>query len=229
MLNEHSLTDLEEPPMSWTTDNIPDLTGKVAAVTGANGGPGSNRPRRSPAPGHVVIAGRNQTTAEAARDDILAVDPDSSLEILPLDLGSLESVRQAAATIAATHPVVDILLNNAGVMAMREGSTVDGFETQLGIDHLGHRVLTARLLGPLLATDAARVATVTSTAHHYGRAISTRTTPSWKAATARGGRIKMKCACPDKHMKMVHLTPRDTYAKNLIRWLERRTCWKDEA
>jgi NAD(P)-dependent dehydrogenase (short-subunit alcohol dehydrogenase family) len=159
--------------MPWTTTDIPDLTGKVAVVTGANSGLGFESAEALAGAGaHVVMAARNQTTAETARDEILTAHRDASLEIVPLDLGSLESVRQAAATITAAHPKVDILLNNAGVMAMPEGRTTDGFETQLGVDHLGHWVLTARLLGPLLAADAARVVTVTSTAHHYGRAIN---------------------------------------------------------
>jgi len=158
--------------MSWNIANIPDLSGKVAVVTGANGGLGFESAKALAGAGaHVVMAARNQTTAHSARDDILAVLPDASLEIVELDLGSLESVRQAAGTITDTHPAVDILMNNAGVMAMPEGRTTDGFETQLGIDHLGHWVLTARLLRPLLAARAARVVTVTSTAHHYGRAV----------------------------------------------------------
>jgi NAD(P)-dependent dehydrogenase (short-subunit alcohol dehydrogenase family) len=159
--------------MSWTIANIPDLSGKVAVVTGANGGLGFESAKALAGAGvHVVMAARNQTTAQTARNEILAVLPDASLEIVPLDLGSLESVRQAAKTITDTHPAVDILMNNAGVMAMPEGRTVDGFETQLGIDHLGHWVLTARLLPSLLAADAARAVTVTSTAHHYGRAVN---------------------------------------------------------
>jgi len=158
--------------MSWTVANIPNLTGRVAVVTGANSGLGFESAKALAGAGaHVVMAARNQTKAATARDDILAVHPNASLEIVPLDLGSLESVRQAAETIAAAHPAVDILLNNAGVMATPEGRTTDGFETQLGVDHLGHWVLTARLLDRLLAAPAARVVTTTSTAHHMGRAI----------------------------------------------------------
>jgi NAD(P)-dependent dehydrogenase (short-subunit alcohol dehydrogenase family) len=159
--------------MSWTVANIPDLSGKVAVVTGANGGLGFESAKALAGAGaHVVMAARSQAKAATARDDILAVHPNASLEIVELDLGSLESVCQAAATITDTHPVVDILMNNAGVMATPEGRTTDGFETQLGVDHLGHWVLTARLLDRLLAADAARVVTTTSTAHHYARAIN---------------------------------------------------------
>ena len=111
--------------MSWNIANIPDLSGKVAVVTGANGGLGFESAKALAGAGaHVVMAARNQTTAHSARDDILAVLPDASLEIVELDLGSLESVRQAAGTITDTHPAVDILMNNAGVMAMPEGRTV---------------------------------------------------------------------------------------------------------
>jgi len=159
--------------VSWTTDSIPDLAGKVAVVTGANSGLGFESAKALACAGaHVVMAARNQTKVATARDEILVAHPEASLELVELDLGSLESVRQAAGEIAAAHPAIDILMNNAGVMATPEGRTTDGFETQLGVDHLGHWVLTARLLNRLLAADAARVVTITSTGHHIGRAIN---------------------------------------------------------
>jgi len=88
-----------------------------------------------------------------------------------MDLGSLKSVRAAADRILAGHDRVDILVNNAGLMAIPERRTEDGFEMQFGVNHLGHFALTALLLPALLRTDAARVVSVTSTAHHMGRAI----------------------------------------------------------
>ncbi len=158
--------------MSWTTADIPDLTGKVAVVTGANGGLGLESGRALAGAGaHLIMAARDQARARAARDDILTSHPAASLEIVEIDLASLDSVRAGAAAIADAHPAVDILINNAGLMAMPERRTADGFEMQFGVNHLGHWVLTAGLLGSLLAADAARVVTVTSTAHHYGRAI----------------------------------------------------------
>ena len=158
--------------MSWTTKDIPDLTGKVAVVTGANGGLGKESAKALAGAGaHVVMAARTQSKAQDAHDEIEAAHPKASLEIVELDLASLESVRAAAATIVASHPEVDILINNAGLMAMPERRTAEGFEMQFGVNHLGHWVFTAELLGSLLAADAARVVTVTSTAHHTWRRL----------------------------------------------------------
>ena len=158
--------------MSWTAADIPDLTGKTAVVTGANGGLGLESARELAGAGaHVVMAARNQEKAQAALEDILSTHPDASLEIVQLDLSSLDETRAAAATITEAHPTVDILINNAGLMAMPESRTQDGFEMQLGVNHFGHWVFTAGLLPSLLAADAARVVTVTSTAHHMGRPV----------------------------------------------------------
>ncbi|MEU1971462.1 SDR family NAD(P)-dependent oxidoreductase [Microbacterium sp. NPDC019599] len=158
--------------MAYTRDSIPDLSGRIAVVTGANGGLGLETAQALAAKGAVVVmAARDQEKAAAAAARIREATPEASLEIVELDLGSQASTKQAATNIAARHPSVDILVNNAGVMASPEGRTVDGFETQLGIDHLGHWTFTALLLPSLLAAPAARVVTVTSTAHHFGRAI----------------------------------------------------------
>jgi NAD(P)-dependent dehydrogenase (short-subunit alcohol dehydrogenase family) len=158
--------------MAWPTKDIPDLSGRTAVVTGANGGLGLETARALAGAGaHVVLAARNQQKAAAAAEDIRRSHPQASLEIVPLDLGSLASVRSAAGAIVAAHPTIDILVNNAGVMACPEQRTTDGFEMQFGTNHLGHWAFTALLLVPLLRAEAARVVTVTSTAHHMGRAV----------------------------------------------------------
>ncbi len=158
--------------MAWTTSDIPDLSGKTAVVTGANGGLGLETARALAGAGaHVVMAARDQDKARAAEKSILESHPRASLEVVPLNLGSLASVREAADRILAAHPTIDILVNNAGVMAIPERQTEDGFEMQLGVNHLGHFALTAHLLPALLRADAARVVSVTSTAHHMGRAL----------------------------------------------------------
>ena len=158
--------------MSWTTNDIPDLSGRVAVVTGANGGLGLESALALAGAGaHVVMAARSQEKAQAAYNRILAAHPRASLEVVELDLGSLDSVRTAAAVISDARPQIDILINNAGLMAMPERRTTDGFEMQFGVNHLGHWAFTAGLLRPLLAADAARVVTVTSTAHHFGRRV----------------------------------------------------------
>jgi NAD(P)-dependent dehydrogenase (short-subunit alcohol dehydrogenase family) len=155
--------------MAWTTADIPDQTGRVAVVTGANGGLGLEVARElARRGGQVVMAARDQAKAEAAHALILGELPDASLTLQPLDLASLASVRQAAAAILADHPRIDVLVNNAGVMAVPERRTEDGFETQLAVNHLGHFALTAQLLPALLRSGDARVVSVTSTGRHAG-------------------------------------------------------------
>jgi NAD(P)-dependent dehydrogenase (short-subunit alcohol dehydrogenase family) len=159
--------------MSWNTSDIPDQRGRVAVVTGANGGLGLETAKALAGAGaHVVMAARNQEKAAIAAETIRSAVPDASLEVVPLDLGSLESVRAAAAQIAAAHRSIDLLVNNAGVMGIPERVTDDGFEMQFGTNHLGHFALTALLLPSVLRAGAPRVVTVTSTARHMGRAAS---------------------------------------------------------
>jgi len=158
--------------MSWTAADIPDQTGRTAVVTGANGGLGLETARALAAAGaHVVMAARNQEKAAGAVEDIRRSAPAASLEVVELDLGSLASVRRAAEQTLATHERIDLLVNNAGVMGIPESATADGFEMQFGTNHLGHYALTALLMPAVLAAPAARVVTVTSTAHHMGRAV----------------------------------------------------------
>ena len=158
--------------MAWTPSDIPDLTGRTAVVTGANGGLGLETARALAGAGaHVVMAARNRLKADAAQTDLRREMPQASLEVVPLDLASLTSVHEAAERMLAAHGRLDILVNNAGLMGTPERRTDDGFELQFGVNHLGHFVLTARLLPALLRADAARVVTVTSTARHRGRAL----------------------------------------------------------
>ena len=158
--------------MAFTTASVPDQDGRVAVVTGANGGLGLETARALVGAGaHVVMAARDQDKAAAAEADIRSSHPGGSLEIVALDLSRLDSVAGAAGAIRREHDRVDILVNNAGVMATPEGRTADGFETQLGVNHLGHFALTAHLLVPLLRAGAARVVAVTSIARHRGRPV----------------------------------------------------------
>ena len=158
--------------MGWTEADIPDLTDRTAVVTGSNGGLGQENARALAVAGAtVVVASRVSDKTDRAVEELRSAVPDGRFEVTPLDLASLESVREAALAIKAAHPTVDILINNAGVMAVAESRTADGFEMQFGVNHLGHWALTALLLEPLLAAPAARIVTVTSTAHHFGRGI----------------------------------------------------------
>ncbi len=158
--------------MAWTEDDIPDLSGRTAVVTGANGGLGLATAKALACAGaDVVMAARDQTKAAAAEQEIREAHPSARLEVVELDLASLESVRTAAERIRSSRLTVDILVNNAGLMAMPERRTADGIEMQFGVNHLGHWAFTAQLLEPLVRADASRVVTVTSTAHHIGRAV----------------------------------------------------------
>jgi NAD(P)-dependent dehydrogenase (short-subunit alcohol dehydrogenase family) len=158
--------------MSWSATDIPDQTGRTAVVTGANGGLGLETARELARKGaHVVMAARDQEKAQLAESDIRNTVPDAALQVVSLDLSSQASVRGAAERILSDHERVDLLVNNAGVMGIPERKTPDGFEMQFGVDHLGHWTLTALLLPALLRSPSARIVTVTSTAHHMGRAV----------------------------------------------------------
>ena len=158
--------------MSWSTKDIPDLHGKVAVITGANGGLGLASAKALAGRGaHVVMAVRNEAKAADAHAEIMAAHPGAALEIVRLDLGSLASVATAAKQIAAAHDRIDILMCNAGVMALPPGTTVDGFDTQMGTNVLGHWALISHLLPVVVATPGARVVTLSSTAQHAGRPI----------------------------------------------------------
>ena len=172
--------------MGWTEKDIPDLTGRTAVVTGANGGlglqtalalAGAGRARRHRCPRPGEDGGRRGADPRAV--------PVASLEVVPLDLGDLSVVSAAAQKILAGHERVDLLVNNAGVMAMPQRTTADGFEMQFGVDHLGHWAFTAHLLPALLRAPAARVVTVTSTARSWA-ARWTRPIRTCGGSTGRG-------------------------------------------
>lgn len=156
--------------MTYGLQAVPDLHGKLALVTGANSGIGFEAAVMLTAKGaHVVLACRDQARAERALLSLRARHPEARAELLPLDLASLRSIRAAAERFAAAHARLDILINNAGVMAIARTLTEDGFETQLGVNHLGHFALTGLLLPRLLDSPAARVVTVSSLMHRGGR------------------------------------------------------------
>jgi NAD(P)-dependent dehydrogenase (short-subunit alcohol dehydrogenase family) len=157
--------------MTWTTADIPDLAGRTAVVTGANGGLGLETARALAGAGAtVVLAARSAPKTEAAVAAIRGDTPEADLDVVPLDLASLDAVRAASAAIVGRHPTIDVLVNNAGLMGLPESSTIDGNEMQFGVNHLGHFLLTNRLL-PAIAAAGGRIVTVTSTAHHIGRRV----------------------------------------------------------
>ena len=163
-------------PDLWVKQNVPDLTGKVAIVTGATSGLGCETAKVLAQQGaHVVLAVRNTEKGERVAAQIHAEISQASLAVMSLDLASLAAIRQFAAAFASrasgasTHNRLDMLINNAGVMATPYRKTADGFELQFGTNHLGHFALTGLLLPLILGTPDARVVTVTSSAHLYGR------------------------------------------------------------
>lgn len=156
----------------WTIEAMPAQRGRVAVVTGANGGLGFEVALALAGLGAVVVmAGRGQDKGRAAQAAITTAVPDASLELYELDLADLASVRGCAEAIATEHPRIDLLVNNAGVMGVPRQATVDGFELQLGVNHLGHFALTNRLIRPLLSAPAARVVSVTSFARFVGTPV----------------------------------------------------------
>lgn len=158
--------------MPWSESDVPPLNGKVALVTGANSGLGLENTRALTARGATVImAARNTEKAELACDQVLARYQAAQLEVRQLDLASLDSIDRFAVSVLDDYDRLDIMINNAGVMALPQRRTTDGFEMQLGTNHLGHYVLTARLLPLLVDSDGSRVVAVTSTARHFGRPI----------------------------------------------------------
>jgi len=161
--------------MGWSRHHIPDLTGRVAVVTGANGGLGFETVRALAGHGaHVVMAARNPERAAAARVRILEDQPRASLGLAELDTASLASVRAAAASLSAAHHRIDILVNNAGVMAIPYGLNADGHELQLAVNYLGHFALTALLAPNLMRSPDARVVAITSTGRFLGRPVDPR-------------------------------------------------------
>lgn len=155
---------------AWDTGDIPDQRGRVAIVTGGNSGLGFEAAAALAASGaHVVLACRDPGRAKGAVDEIRARHAGASVEAQALDLASLASVRAGADRVLAEHARIDLLVNNAGVMAIPHRRTADGFEMQLGTNHLGHFAWTALLLERVVATPGARIVTVSSTMHRPGR------------------------------------------------------------
>ncbi|MGV8912196.1 MAG: oxidoreductase [Rhodoglobus sp.] len=153
----------------WTETDIGDLTGKVAIVTGANSGLGFETARALLKSGaHVIMTMRSAEKAAAAKTAITEQLGDVSVETMLLDLADLESIRRFSEEFHSKHSRLDLLVNNAGIMMTEAQLTIDGFESQLGTNHLGHFALTGHLLDLIIATPGARVVSLSSMAHRWG-------------------------------------------------------------
>lgn len=156
----------------WNTTDIPDQSGRVAVVTGANTGLGLETAKALAAHGaHVVLAVRNTEKGKAAADAITAAHANADVTLQSLDLSSLESVRRASDELKSRYDKIDLLINNAGVMWTEKSTTADGFELQFGTNHLGHYAFTGLLLERLLPVEGSRVVTVSSIGHRLRAAI----------------------------------------------------------
>ncbi|OBG28880.1 SDR family NAD(P)-dependent oxidoreductase [Mycobacterium sp. 852002-51057_SCH5723018] len=150
----------------WTAADIPDQSGRVAVITGANTGLGYETAAALADHGaHVVLAVRNLDKGKDAAARIAARSPHADVALQELDLTSLDSIRSAADELRSAHDRIDLLINNAGVMYTPKGTTKDGFELQFGTNHLGHFAFTGLLLDRLLPVAGSRVVTVSSVGH----------------------------------------------------------------
>ncbi len=154
----------------WTAADIPDQSGKVAIVTGANSGIGYETALELAQKGAtVVMACRNLQKANPAAEQIRQTQPEGEVVVMELDLGDLDSVRDFAAAFQEKYDRLDLLINNAGIMVPPYGKTAQGFETQFGVNHLGHFALTGLLLDLAMETPQSRIVTVSSMAHRFGQ------------------------------------------------------------
>ena len=155
--------------VTWTPEQMPTLEGKTILVTGANSGLGLESTRLLASRGaEVIMACRNQAKGQQALDLIKKEFPSANLTLMSLDLADQQSVKEFAEDFKRRYTKLDILMNNAGLMAPPLSRTKDGFEMQFGTNHLGHFALTGLLLDLLEKADAPRIVTVSSMAHKWG-------------------------------------------------------------
>lgn len=156
--------------MNWTADKITSQAGKRFLVTGANTGLGFETALElAKKQAEVVLAGRSEQKLVEAKTRILAQAPDANIEIGVVDLGSVASVKAFANQYIKSEKSLDVLINNAGIMFPPPSLTADGFETQFGVNFIGHYVLTALLFPVLQNSDHGRIVTLSSMAHRDGK------------------------------------------------------------
>ncbi|MDB4599005.1 oxidoreductase [Candidatus Pseudothioglobus singularis] len=154
---------------NWNESNIPDQSGKIFIVTGTTSGLGEETVRvLSRKNATIIMAARNISKADSVAKEILAENKNAKIDIEELDLSSLESVKNFSHLIIKKYKSLDCLINNAGIMACPYSKTKDGFEIQIGTNHLGHFALTGQLISLLKKTPNSRVVNVSSIAHTSG-------------------------------------------------------------
>lgn len=154
----------------WSAEALGDQTGRTAIITGSNSGIGFETARVLAGKGAtVVMACRNLEKANPKANEIRAAHPSADVDVMQLDLSNLDSVQRFADAFRSKHSRLDLLINNAGIMVPPYGKTTQGFETQFGVNHLGHFALTGSLLDRLTNTPGARIVTVSSVAHLMGK------------------------------------------------------------
>lgn len=153
----------------WTTNNIPDLRGKVILVTGGNSGLGFESVKACvEKDAEVILACRNIQKGETAKSEIVKTYPKANIQVMELDLMDLSSIKDFASSFNAKYNRLDVLLNNAGIMMTPYSMTKDGFESQLGTNHLGHFALTGQLFDIIQKTPESRIVNISSLAHKGG-------------------------------------------------------------
>jgi len=193
---------------TWRPAMMPDLSGKTILVTGANSGIGLEAVKLFAGKGaEVIMACRNVEKAEVAAAEVRAVVPEARLEIMALDLADLASVKAFADAVKQRFSTLDVLLNNAGLMAPPLQRTKDGFEIQFGTNHLGHFALTGRLLELLEAADAPRIVQISSLAHRGGKLM-------WGNLNAEKSYSRWAFYCQSKLANLI-------FARDLNRRLEK--------
>ncbi len=180
--------------LKWTTDNMPDQTGRIAVVTGANSGIGYDAARALALKGAtVILACRSKERGNAAVQQLLREHSEAKAEFMQLDLADLASVRRFTSEFTNRYDKLDLLINNAGIMMLPFGKTADGFELQFGINHLGHFALTGLLLEFLTKTPGARIVNVSSNGHRMGQ-IDFENLNSEKSYSRQGAYCQSKLA-----------------------------------
>ena len=154
----------------WTEADVGNQAGRTVLVTGANSGIGCDTTRVLAAKGaKVLLSCRSPQRGEDAIRRLRDIEPNAQVQFLHMDLADLDSVREAATRVQREHATLDLLINNAGLMATPQQRTAQGFEMQLGVNHLGHFALTGLLLPQLLRTPRSRIVTVSSNGHRPGQ------------------------------------------------------------